>query len=363
MNNRVLLGMSGGVDSSMAAWYLLQQGYEVVGITFNTVSPLSSPESQQFILEARQLAQKLNFKHHTIDVYDAFKKEVIDYFVDEYLHGRTPNPCIRCNETIKWKLLFEEAERLKCDKISTGHYVNVIKNDGFFHIQKGKDPAKDQSYFLWNLPQHTLAKCIFPLGKLTKTEVKSKANELNFDTLKNKKESMGVCFLHGQDYRDFINEYKPNLKEKLGKGNIMNNQGEIIGTHDGFPYYTIGQKRGLNLQKNQGEYVASIDYKNNRLITAPKKTLLSSHLIIDYYMTYNPSFLNESQQVDLRIRGLDAVSPTPGTIEVINEKLHIYFSEPVWALTPGQSIVFYQNDVIMGGGIVDSVKFNKKTEF
>ena len=356
--NKVLLGMSGGVDSSMSAYYLLEQGYEVIGITFNTVTPLSSPDSRQFIAEAKKLAERLNFEHHVIDVYDDFKKEVIDYFVDEYLHGRTPNPCIRCNETIKWKLLFEHAERLDCAKISTGHYVNVIEKEGFYYIEKGIDPAKDQSYFLWNLPQTILAKCLFPLGKMIKVDVKTKALNLGFNTMASKKESMGVCFLHGQDYRDFINTIKPQLKQELSKGDIINKQGEKIGTHDGFPYYTIGQKRGLNLQKNQGEYVACIDSKNNRLITAPKNTLFSSSVVLREYISCNPEYINKPQQVDIRIRGLDAVPPTPGTIKLLNGNLHVEFSNPVWALTPGQSIVFYEKNIVVGGGIVDDISFN-----
>jgi tRNA-specific 2-thiouridylase len=352
---RVLLGMSGGIDSSMSAWYLLQQGYEVIGITFNTFSPLSSPESLHFITEAQKLAHKLHFEHHVLDVYDHFKKEVIDYFVDEYLKGRTPNPCIRCNETIKWKLLSEEATRLKCDKIATGHYVNIFKKDKYYHIQKGTDSAKDQSYFLWNLPQAILKKCLFPLGSLLKVNVKEKAKELGFKTMADKKESMGVCFLQGRDYRDFIYELKPELKDKLADGEVYTHQGEKIGTHDGFPLYTIGQKRGLNLEKNHGDCVASIDANTNRLFTAAKNTLFSKQLIINHFLTCNPSFLDHSQKVDIRIRGLDYVPPTPGSIEIIHKQLHIYFNEPVWALTPGQSIVFYQEDVIVGGGIVDDI--------
>lgn len=352
---RVLLGMSGGIDSSMAAWYLLQQGYEVVGITFNTVSPLSSSASLHFIQEAKDLAQKLNFEHHVMDVYDDFKRDVIDYFVSEYLKGRTPNPCIRCNETIKWKLLFEESERLNCNKIATGHYVRLIKQDGFYHIKKGSDSIKDQSYFLWNLPQGILQKCLFPLGSFSKKKVKDQAKELGFKTIADKKESMGVCFLQGGDYRDFIYELKPELKDKLANGEVYSHQGEKIGTHNGFPLYTIGQKRGLNLEKNHGECVAAIDATNNRLFTAPKNTLFARDLIINHFLTCNPSFLEHSQKVDIRIRGLDYIPPTPGTIQIINKQLLINFDEPVWALTPGQSIVFYQQEVIVGGGIVDEI--------
>ncbi len=353
---RVLLGMSGGVDSFMAAWHLLQQGYEVVGITLNTISPLSSPDSKSFTLEAEKLAAKLGIVLYVKDVYDTFKKEVIDYFVNEYMSGRTPNPCVRCNETIKWKIFGEEAERLGCDMIASGHYARVIEKEGYYYIQKGEDAVKDQSYFLWNLPQKILSKCVFPLGKMEKKEVKQKALELGFTTLAGKKESMGVCFLKGSDYRLFMETIKPELKQKLQKGEVLNSQGDIIGTHDGFPNYTIGQKRGLNLYRNHGECVARIDPENNSLYTAPKNTLFSSHLAIQKFMINNPAFLATPQTVDIRIRGLDCVPPTPGTIELKNEELHIEFKEPVWALTPGQSIVFYKDDAVVGGGIME--RFN-----
>jgi len=352
---RVLLGMSGGVDSSMSAWYLQQQGFEVVGITFNTLSPITTEESLHFIHEAKKLAQSLNFEHHTLDVYSDFKKEVIDYFVNEYLAGKTPNPCIRCNETIKWKLLFEQSESLNCDYISTGHYVSTIEEDGVYYIKKGIDSSKDQSYFLWNLPQNILKKCIFPLGNKPKAQVKEKANELGFKSMATKKESMGVCFLQGSDYRDFINNWRPEIKSRLANGSILNKQGEVIGSHDGFPYYTIGQKRGLNLTSNQGECVAEILPEANQLVTAPKNTLYSNHLQISDYMMNHPDFLSEKQQVYIRIRGLDCVPPTPGTIFLENKLLQVNFSEPVWAITPGQSVVFYQEDRVVGGGIVDKV--------
>ncbi len=352
---RVLLGMSGGVDSSMCAWYLLQEGYEVVGITFNTVSPLSSPDSTKFIDDAKKLASQLQIEHHVIDVYNDFKSNVIDYFLDEYLLGRTPNPCIRCNETIKWKLLVEEAEKLQCDKIATGHYVRLHKDQDVFYIQKGIDPTKDQSYFLWNLPQATLKRCVFPLGNFTKSQVKEKAKELGFVSRSQKKESMGVCFLQGTDYRDFIDEQIPDLRNKLSNGKIVNHKGEHIGSHEGFPYYTIGQKRGLQLNNNQGECVAKIDASNNVLITAPKNSLFQDHLVLNEFFFNDDRFLNTKKYVDIRIRGLDAVPPTPGKITIKNNDLHIYFDTPVWAITPGQSIVFYEEDYVVGGGIVDEL--------
>ncbi len=356
-SQRVLLGMSGGVDSSMSAWYLQQLGYEVVGITFNTLSPMSSTESRQFINDAKSLADKLNFEHHVVDVYKEFKREVINYFIDEYMSGRTPNPCVRCNETIKWKLLYEESERLKCDRIATGHYVDIHQKNGFYYIQKGKDPKKDQSYFLWNLSQSILSKCIFPLGKLQKSEVKSTAANLGFNAMASKKESMGVCFLQGEDYRDFIYRLNPELKKELNKGEIHNSKGELIGTHEGYPLYTIGQKRGLNLMKNHGECVAEINSENNILVTSPKDKLFTTKLIISKYLSNDPDFYNQAQHVDIRIRGLDAVPPTPGQVQLKENNLHILFNEPVWAITPGQSIVFYQKDKVVGGGIVDTANF------
>ncbi len=355
---KVLLGMSGGVDSSMSTWYLQQMNYEVIGITFNTISPISSDNSHQYIKEAKELADKLNIKHHVIDVYDDFKSSVIDYFVDEYLNGRTPNPCIRCNETIKWKLLYEESIKLQCDKIATGHYVRLFQKDNISYIQKGIDPIKDQSYFLWNLPQHILNKCVFPLGNFHKYDVKEKARSLGFNHMAGKKESMGVCFLQGENYRTFIGRLRPEINKQLANGIIKNLNGDVIGEHEGFPLYTIGQKRGLTLNKNHGECVAEIDPENNILITAPKETLYSDSLKIKNYILCNPLPENESMKVDIRIRGLDAVPPTPGVINIKDEALIVLFDTPVWALTPGQSIVLYVNDIVIGGGIVDEYEFN-----
>ncbi len=355
---RVLLGMSGGVDSSMSAWYLQQMNYEVVGITFNTLSPMSSNKSHDYIQEAKDLAQRLNIEHHVMDVYNDFKASVIDYFVDEYLNGRTPNPCIRCNETIKWKLLYEESERLHCDKIATGHYVRLHQQNNISYIQKGVDPVKDQSYFLWNLPQHVLNKCVFPLGNFLKSEVKEKARDLGFNHMAGKKESMGICFLQGENYRDFITRLKPEINQQLAEGTVKNQQGESIGKHDGFPLYTIGQKRGLYLDKNQGECVAKIDAQNNILVTAPKNTLYSDTLSIENFVLCDSGNIDEDLFVDIRIRGLDAVPPTPGKISISDKELNVSFDKPVWALTPGQSIVFYTNDIVIGGGIVDHFEFN-----
>ncbi|WP_282038051.1 tRNA 2-thiouridine(34) synthase MnmA [Saccharicrinis aurantiacus] len=356
MRKRVLLGMSGGVDSSMCAWYLQQMNFEVVGITFNTLSPLSSEKSTQFIQDAKDLAAKLKIEHHTIDVYDDFKREIIDYFVDEYAQGRTPNPCVRCNVTIKWKLLLEYATTYNCDKIATGHYVDIAVRNEFYHIKKGQDPSKDQSYFLWNLSQEILSRCVFPLAKYNKKEVKLKAAELGFARVSTKKESMGVCFLQGEDYRDYIKTNKPESTGNI-PGCIVNESGEKIGTHEGVAHYTIGQKRGLNLEQNHGEYVAKINANENTLITSPKNKLMSDSIIIDDFMSCDPNYFNRVQKADARIRGLDAVAPTPCTINKVENKLHIKFSEPVWALTPGQSVVFYKNDIVMGGGFVNEVEF------
>ncbi len=358
---KVLLGMSGGVDSSMTAWYLLQQGFEVIGVTFNIVSPLSSDTSKDFIVEAKTLAEKLHFHHYVFDAYEEFQRSVVKYFTDEYLAGRTPSPCIHCNNTIKWKFLYEEAERLGCDYISTGHYVRLIKRNEDYHIQKGIDPLKDQSYFLWNLPQYILKKCIFPLGSKMKKDVKQKALELGFRNISHKKESMGVCFLQGQNYRDFLLATNMKSHKNMTKGIVKNSSGETIGTHEGVALYTIGQKRGLQLSKNQGEYVATLDGKNNIITTAMKEELHSSSLKINDYSFANPNYLNSPKEVDIRIRGYDCVPPTPGTIKLLDQQLVVHFSNPVWAITPGQSIVFYEySDIVVGGGIVDEVIYDRK---
>ena len=344
---RVLLGMSGGMDSSMSAVLLQEQGYEVIGATLLT----HTDKNDESIVAAQQLASERQIKHHLIDCKKEFKETVIQYFSDEYLQGRTPNPCIRCNETIKWKLLLELADQLNCHYIATGHYVQKEEIEGQWYIKKGIDPNKDQSYFLWNLNQPTISRALFPLGELHKDEVRTLARKCGYDHFADKKESMGVCFLSGTDYRDYIKHLLGNDHPAFGKGLVVDQNKNVLGHHEGFPFYTIGQRRGI-VGVAKGMCVVAIDAKNKQLIAGDRDFLLRSSLqLTEYSLTSNQSLWFD-RKVFIRIRGLDSVPGYDGRISRTTSGLSVKFDNDVWAVTPGQSIVFYQNDCIIGGGIL-----------
>lgn len=333
--------MSGGTDSSVAAILLLEQGYEVEGVTLITYSA-----DAVFISEAKALADKLGINHHVLDVRNEFKEIVVDYFIDEYRKGRTPNPCIRCNEKLKWASLVRLADKLGIVKIATGHYVNLDVRDSYFYIIKGKDKIKDQSYFLWHLPQLVLKRAYFPLGQLTKSEVKYIAKDRGYLKLLEKKESMGVCFLEGTDVSSFLKEAISEVQ-----GYIVDFDGEILGNHNGTPFYTIGQKRGLNLTKSANVCVVKIDVDENKLIVDNPDSLWCDNVRIENFSFVNKDEVDEAKSYNVRIRGLDRVPYHKAWLKVIGDDLVIYFEEKVWALTPGQSIVVYDDDRLIGGGV------------
>ncbi|MCG8580918.1 MAG: tRNA 2-thiouridine(34) synthase MnmA [Bacteroidales bacterium] len=344
---RVLLGMSGGMDSSMSAVLLQQQGYEVVGCTLQT----HTDDSDASIIAAKKLAEERNIGHHLIDCRSEFQETVISYFADEYLKGRTPNPCIKCNETIKWKLLLEKATQLGCEFIATGHYVQKVFVDGSYYIQKGADPNKDQSYFLWNLSQEVISKALFPLGALHKKEVRELAYSLGYGEIADKKESMGVCFLSGTDYRNYLADLLPENHPALSAGEVIDENNNILGHHDGFPFYTIGQRRGIE-GVAKGKCVIAINPEKKQLIAGERASLNTKSLTLNNFSICKNESLWKNKKLFIRIRGLDSVPGYWATISVTDDSLHINFDEEVWAITPGQSIVIYTNDMIIAGGIV-----------
>ncbi len=338
--------MSGGMDSSMSAVLLQQQGYEVIGATLLTHTEASDPA----IKAAQQLAKERNIEHHLIDCRPEFKETVIQYFADEYLKGRTPNPCVKCNETIKWKLLLEHADKLQCEYIATGHYVQKAFINNRYYIQKGLDPAKDQSYFLWNLNQATIARALFPLGQLHKHEVRQLAHELGYVAIAEKKESMGVCFLAGTDYRQYLSDLLGQTHPSLAPGQVVDENGQVLGQHDGYPFYTLGQRRGIE-GVAKGKCVIAIDASTKSLIAGNKDQLYTQQVALNDFQLTDATEQWQNKQLFIRIRGLDSVPGYAGTIQLKNSQLIINFAEPVWAITPGQSIVIYTNDVVIGGGI------------
>ncbi len=340
--------MSGGIDSSVAVIRLQKQGFEVIGITLLTYT---GEEELPGIKAAKELAKKLNIEYHVIDSRKEFKLDVIDYFVSSYLKGETPNPCIRCNEVIKWKFLYDLSGKFGADYISTGHYVKKVELNGYYYIQKGIDPAKDQSYYLWNLGQDILKKAIFPLGEHHKTEIKKIAESNGFLSTTGKKESMGVCFLKNKDYREYLKENLPSGHPAIQPGNITDADNNVIGQHVGFPFYTIGQKRHIE-NIPAGHCVVRIDSENSRLITGHRDSLYSDTVKLHTFRITPDESLWKNREVFIRIRGIDSSPGYFGRVKKENDALTVTFNTPVWAITPGQSLVFYQNDMVLGGGVV-----------
>ncbi len=347
---KVLLGMSGGTDSSVSAMLLQDAGYEVVGVTFRLWSDIDvNCEEPDYIKEAKLLAEKLNIEHYVIDLRDFFYNEIINYFKDEYMAGRTPNPCAKCNVVLKWKFLKDQAERQNCDYISTGHYANIEKVNHKFYIIKGVDPDKEQSFFLWGLDQTILSKVILPLGELTKTEVKEIATKKGFIRVANKKESIGVCFIQDGNYQPFLSE----LLKKEGKlpehGNFIDANGLVLGKHKGFPFYTVGQRRGLGLSPNEPWYVTNIDAVTNLITLGKRADLYQKEMIVRNYVFQNLTDIENNVITRIRYRKQAALSK----LEIINDTtLKVHFIEPEWSIAPGQTAAFYIGNRLIGGGFI-----------
>jgi len=357
-NNRILLSMSGGIDSSVVAMVLLQQGCEVVGVTYRTWDSVSQSCFERekgcctinSMMEAKKMAEKLGFEHHFIDLREKFRKSVITDFVGEYLAGRTPNPCVVCNAEIKWGEVLKLADALDCQHIATGHYAQIEQNGNDFYLKKGVDIKKDQTYFLWRLPQNVLSRTIFPLGKLTKPEVRKIAFDNGFEQLSKKTESQEICFIPNNDYREFLEQEVENYKDICKEGNFVDNQGNILGKHSGYPNFTIGQRKGLNITLGKPMFVAKILPESNEVVLTERENLECSELLAKDCIFVNRSKLSNSFEVKAQIRYKSPAEKAQIFFEGNFAK--VKFSSPVWGVTPGQSVVFYQNDLVIGGGVI-----------
>ncbi|MBQ7824293.1 MAG: tRNA 2-thiouridine(34) synthase MnmA [Bacteroidaceae bacterium] len=361
---RVLVGMSGGVDSSAACMLLQEQGYEVVGITmrmWDTRAQFTKDGQTEpsHVLEARSLAEKLGIEHHTLDVREAFRQEVVQNFIDEYLQGRTPNPCVLCNLRFKWKYLLSEADRLHCDKVATGHYARIETDEnGTFYIVCGADGKKDQSYFLWRLGQTELSRTLFPLGGMTKEAIKKFVQERGFVEKAQKKESMEVCFVEN-DYRDFLKENLPDFDLRVQEGYYVDNTGKRLGMHKGYPLYTIGQRKGLNIAMGYPVFVTKINPDKNTVKLGRREELDCLAMIVEDFRASNIDKLLSANPLDIRIRYRSAGQT--GRVEMVDDShLIVRFDQPASAVTPGQSAVFYQDGKVLGGGIIASYNEWKK---
>ena len=354
---RVLVGMSGGIDSSATCIMLQEQGYEVVGVTMRTWDvasqfATSSQEEPNFILEARALAQKLGIEHHVADVREEFKQVIVKYFIDEYLQGRTPNPCVMCNPLFKERLLCEWADKTDCTWISTGHYCRLEERNGNRYIVAGDDITKDQSYFLWRLPQEILRRFLFPLGNYTKQEVREYLKLKGFEAKAKDGESMEVCFIEG-DYRDFLRQQIPDLDTRIGPGYFVDNKGVKIGQHKGFPYYTIGQRKGLGIALGHPAHVLRINAEKNTVMLGTAEDLKTEYMLTEDALLIDPNEVLQCENLTVRIRYRSKPIPCQ-VLPLENGQLLVRFLGEASAIAPGQSAVFYEGQRVLGGAFIAS---------
>lgn len=344
-NRRVLLGMSGGTDSSVAALLLQDAGYEVTGVTFRFYEKEGDTE---YLDDARALCEKLGIPHLVCDRRDVFRTTIIDYFIREYMEGHTPVPCTLCNNFLKWPLLRQLADERGIYHIATGHYVQKRLIDGYWHITTGADPDKDQSFFLWGLPQDILERMLLPMGELTKFRVRRIAEERGFLKAATKKDSIGVCFCP-MDYRSFLRRELP--ADAIQKGKFFDEQGNFIAWHEGYPFYTIGQRRGLGIDLNRAVFVKEIIPSENQVILGDLKSLEKTEMRLKDWNIMNPALLIGQEDVIVKIRYRKQANRCTVTL-LPDNTLHVQLYEPLTAIASGQAAAFYRGDVVLGGGII-----------
>lgn len=342
---KVLLGMSGGTDSSVAAFLLQEAGYEVTGITFRFYE---GNDDTTYIDDARDLAKQLGIRHLIYDAREQFRSTVVEYFVQEYMAGHTPVPCTLCNQLLKWPLLREVADRENIPFLATGHYVRRRQVNNLHYIVSGIDPDKDQSFFLWGLSQDIIARMVLPMGELTKTEVRRMAAERGFHKAAVKKDSTGVCFCP-TDYRDFLCSHLPT--GRIQPGFFIDERGEILGKHKGYAFYTIGQRRGLGIHLNRPVFVKEIDPIANRVVLAPFSSLERRQMKLKDWNLVNPAEVLADKPVEVKIRYRKQLNHAYVTLTP-DRFLQVDLCEPLTAVAAGQAAAFYQDDRVLGGGLI-----------
>ncbi|MCD8182510.1 MAG: tRNA 2-thiouridine(34) synthase MnmA [Bacteroides sp.] len=341
---RVLVGMSGGIDSTATCLMLREQGYEIVGLTMWVWG--DEPE------EARRLADSMGIEHYIADERESFKKIIVQNFIDEYRQGRTPNPCVMCNLLFKFRILTEWADKLECKYVATGHYSRLEERNGKIYIVAGDDDKKDQSYFLWRLGQEVLRRCIFPLDTFTKLQTRAYLRDKGYTLKAEEGESMEVCFIKG-DYRDFLREHSPEIDKEIGAGYFVNSEGVKLGEHKGFPYYTIGQRKGLEIALGKPAYVLKINPQKNTVMLGDVDQLKAEYMLVEQENLVDEAEIFGNDELTVRIRYRS--KPIPCTVKRLEDgRLLVHFHSEASAIAPGQSAVFYVGKRVVGGSFIAS---------
>ena len=352
-NIRVAVAMSGGVDSSLTTLLLKEQGYDVFGITMllsdDRRDNAMEGDIPKYIADAQKVAEGLGIEHHVLDLRDKFKECIVDCFVNEYAQGRTPNPCVICNRQIKFAEIWNLAKSLGADYMATGHYARVMKDENSqrYVVKKGVDNHKDQSYALYRLPQEILSHVLLPLGEICKTATRALAEKYGL-IVADKPESQEICFVPDDDYKALIRKLSP---EVLKKGDIVDIKGKVLGRHDGIALYTIGQRKGMGIAAPEPLYVVKLDSQKNQVVVGGAKDVFSNGLIADQVNWVALDDVKEPFTATVKVRyGNRENQATITPLE--NGTVQVDFMEPVRAVTPGQSAVFYNEDTVLGGGII-----------
>lgn len=348
MAEKVVVGLSGGVDSAVAAYLLKKQGYDVIGITMQIWKediPQNEATGVTAVDDARKVAEHIGIPYYVVNFKKEFHSRVIDYFINSYNTGKTPNPCIVCNKYVKWEALLEKAKELGADYIATGHYAEVVQTEeGRYTVKNSKTASKDQTYALYMLTQEQLAHTIMPLGKYEKEEIRQIAIEAKLPVA-NKPDSQDICFVEDGKYANFI---RRETKKWPRPGGFVDTNGEVVGQHRGIIYYTVGQRKGLDLQLGYPAYVAKIDARNNQIVVSDNKSLFKDTVIAENINMMGVSDLSQPVEAFAKIRynhiGADCVVYTEG------DRLICKFKEPQRAITPGQALVVYKDGIVLCGG-------------
>ncbi|AXY75751.1 tRNA 2-thiouridine(34) synthase MnmA [Paraflavitalea soli] len=356
---KVLVAMSGGIDSTVAALMLNDQGYEVVGITMKTWDYAASGGSKKetgccnvdSFNDARMAAVQHGFPHFILDIREEFGDFVIENFVDEYLAGRTPNPCVMCNTHIKWRALLKRADALDCEYIATGHYGSIHQHtNGRHYISKGVDETKDQSYVLWGLQQDLLARTMLPLGGFRKTEIRQMALDYGYPELAKKSESYEICFVPDNDYRGFLKRRVGGLEQQVAGGNFVDKEGKILGQHKGYPFYTIGQRKGLDIAFGKPVYVTNIIPETNTVMLGDEEDLNRHDMLVSKINWLKYDGITDGMEAITKIRYKD--KGTLANLYTHERGVNVRFYEDAKGVAPGQSAVFYEGNDVIGGGII-----------